>query len=162
MGEFSDQRRGYDYEVFVGRWVTQLVAVFLRAVRDPALAYDLTTETLAAAHLQWEFAPADDDAVAWVLQLAADVLGETMRSGRVPLTERRRRHQPNTRRLSVTEQQEIMALAEERLELPTAARDAADALARMAPPPHALSGLRLSRLVQAEPLPDREKNPYGS
>lgn len=162
MGELSDQRRRYDYEAFVGRWLAQLVAVFLRAVRDPALAYDLATEALAAAHLQWEFAPADDDAVAWVLQLAADVLGETIRSGQVPLTERRRGQQPSTRRLSVDEQQEIMALAEQHLELPTAARDAADALARMAPPPHALSRLRLSRLVQAEPLVDREKNPYGS
>jgi hypothetical protein len=47
-----------------------------------------------------------------------------------------------------------MALAEHHIELPAGARDAADALARMAPPPHALAGLRRSDLVEAEPLPD--------
>jgi len=71
----------------------------------------------------------------------------------VPATERRRGHQPTPRRLTVAEQQEIMALAEHHLDLPDSARDAADALARMAPSPHVLGELRRSDLVEADPLP---------
>ena len=55
-----------------------------------------------------------------------------------------------------------MALAEEPIELPITAAAAADALARMAPPPHVLAGLRLSGLVEAEPLPDHERDPHGT
>jgi hypothetical protein len=73
--------------------------------------------------------------------------------GRVPAAERRRGQQPRPRRLTVSEQHEIMALAEQHIELPAAARDAADALARMAPPPHVLARLERSDLVEAEPLP---------
>ncbi|HWE08031.1 MAG TPA: hypothetical protein VG325_01675 [Solirubrobacteraceae bacterium] len=52
MGEVSDKPQG-DYESFAVRWLTPIVTVFLRATRDAALAYDLTTETLAAARIQW-------------------------------------------------------------------------------------------------------------
>ena len=154
MGELSDQRRETDYDAFVSEWLAPLVGVFLRAVRDAALAYDLATETLAAAHVQWDSAPAGDAGVEWVLRLGAEVLDSAVERGRVPATERRRGRQPRPRRLTVAEQQEIMALAEQHIELPATARDAADALARMAPAPHALAELRRSDLVQAEPLPD--------
>jgi hypothetical protein len=153
MGELSDQRRETGYEAFVARWLAPLVAVFLRAVRDAALAYDLATETLAAARLQWESAPTGNAAVELVLRLGIPVLDKAVERGRVPATERRRGQQPESRRLTVAEQQEIMALAEEHIELPGTARDAADALARMAPPPHVLAQLRRSDLVQAESLP---------
>jgi hypothetical protein len=161
IGDLSHQRHENDYEAFVSRWLAQVVAVFLRAVRDPALAYDLATETLAAARLQWELAPTGDEAVGWLLRLGAHVLDATVERGRVPATERRRGQQPVPRRLSVAEQQEIMALAEEYIELPAAARDAVDEIARMAPPPHALAGLRRSELVQAEELPDHERDRHG-
>jgi hypothetical protein len=154
VGELSDQRRETDYEAFVLQWLAPVVAVFLRAVRDAALAYDLATETLAAVHLQWGSAPSGEAGVEWVLRLGARVLDTAVERGRVPTTERRRGQQPRPRRLTIAEQQEIMALAEEHLDLPRAARDAADALARTAPPPHVLAELRRSDLVQAEPLPD--------
>lgn len=154
MGKLPDQRRQSDYEAFVARWLAPLVAVFLRAVRDAALAYDLATETLAAARLRWDVAPPGDEAVEWFLGLGTDVLDTAMQRGRVPATERRRGRHATPRWLTVVEQQEIMALAEQHLELPDTARDAADALARMAPPPHVLAELRRSDLVQAEPLSD--------
>lgn len=154
MGQVPDQRPEMEYEAFVSRWLAPVVAVFLRVVRDPALAYDLATETLAAAHLRWESAPSGDAGVEWVLRLGTQVLDTAVGRGRVPSTERRRGQQPTPRRLSVAEQQEIMALAEEHIELPAAARDAADALARMAPPPHALAHLSRSDLIEAEPLGD--------
>lgn len=153
MGEVSDHWAGTDYEAFVSRWFAQLVSVFLRVVRDAALAYDLATETLAAARLRWDSAPPGDAAVEWVLRLGANVVDSAVERGRVPATERRRRQQPTPRRLTVAEQQEIMALAEQNIELPVGARDAADALARMAPPPHALAQLQRSDLVEADPLP---------
>jgi hypothetical protein len=154
MGEVSDQRPEMRYETFVADWLGPLVAVFLRVVHDPLLAYDLTTETLAAARTRWESAPSGEAAVEWVLRLGADVLDGAVERGRVPATERRRAQQPTPRRLTVAEQHEIMALAEQSIELPTGARNAADALARMAPPPHALTRMRRSDLVEAEPLPD--------
>jgi hypothetical protein len=158
MGELSDQRPKGDYEAFVSQWLAPLVAVFLRAVRDAALAYDLATETLAAAHFQWGSAPSGDAGVGWVLRLGAHVLDVAVERGRVPATERRRGRQPRPRRLTVAEQQEIMALAEQHLALPDSALDAADALARMAPPPHVLAELQRSDLVEAEPLPDIATN----
>ncbi len=166
MGELPDQRRQTDYEAFVVHWLAPLVAVFLRAVRDAALAYDLATETLAAARLRWEPASSDDASVEWVLRLGAQVLDTAVERGRVPTTERRRGKQPTPRRLTVGEQQEIMALAEQHLELPAPAREAAAALARMAPAPHVLAELRRSDLVQAEPLAylptDRRQESHGT
>ena len=163
MGELSDKRPDTGtFQSFAERWFAPLVGVFLRSVRHPALAYDLATETLAAARLQWGAAPGDDEAVDWLLRLAAHVLDATVERRRVPSVERRRGHLPTSRRLSVAEQQQITALAEEHIELPVSARDAADALARMAPPPHVVTELRLSGLVEAEPLPDHERDPHGS
>jgi hypothetical protein len=155
VGEVSDQRPGMGYETFVSQSLAPLVAVFLRVVRDAALAYDLATETLAAARLRWESAPCGEARVEWVLRLGSKVLDTAVERGRVPAAERRRGQQPRPRRLTVSEQHEIMALAEQHIELPAAARDAADALARMAPPPHVLARLERSDLVEAEPLPDR-------
>ena len=159
MGELSDQQSETDYEAFVSQWLAPLVAVFLRVVREPALAYDLATETLAAAHPRWESAPSGEACAEWVLRLGAQVLDTAVQRGRVPATERRRGRQPRPRRLSVAEQQEIMALAEEHIELPATARDAADALERMAPPPHILARLGHSDLVEAEPLPEHPTMP---
>jgi hypothetical protein len=154
MGELSDQWPQTGYETFVSVWLAPLVAVFLRVVREPALAYDLATETLAAAHLRWDSAPSEEAGVEWVLRLGARVLETAVERRRVPATERRRGQQPRPRRLTVAEQQEIMALVEAHIELPAAARDAADALARMAPPPHVLAQLGRSDLVEADPLRD--------
>lgn len=167
MGGVSDQPSETSYETFVSQWLAPLVAVLLRAVRDPALAYDLATETLAAAHLRWESAPSEEAAVEWVVRLAAPMLDIAVERGRVPTTERRRGQQPRPRRLTVAEQQEIMALAEHPIELPPAAQGAADALARTAPPPHVLAQLTCSDLVEAEPLPDPRtipglRPPHGS
>jgi DNA-directed RNA polymerase specialized sigma24 family protein len=163
MGELSDKRADAGaFEPFAERWFAPLVGVFLRSVRHPALAYDLATETLAAAWLQWDVAPSGDEAVDWLLRLAAQVLDATVERKRVPSIERRRGHPPTSRRLSVAEQRQIAALAEDHIELPVSARDAADALARMAPPPNLLTELRLSGLVEADPLPDHERDPHGN
>lgn len=143
-----------DYRRFAARWMAEIVAVFLRAIREPALAYDLATETMAAARLRWSSAPADCERVAWLLELGADVLAATVQCGRVPSTERRRQQQPPRNMLTVVQQQELMALTEARLELPAAAQGVADALARTAPPMHVLRELRRSDLVDAEALPD--------
>jgi DNA-directed RNA polymerase specialized sigma24 family protein len=163
MAEFSHQRPDTGtFEPFAERWFAPLVGVFLRSIHDPALAYDLATETLAAAWLQWDSAPSGDEAVAWLLRHAAHVLDATVERRRVPSVERRRGHRPTSRRLSVAEQRQITALAEEHIELPVSAQDAADTLARMAPPPHIVTELRPSGLVEADPLPDHERDLHGS
>ena len=163
MGAFSDEHpETTSFNSFATYWFKTLLAVFLRSVRSPALAYDLATETLAAAHWQWEVEPEGDDAAAWLVRIGARVLEATVARGQVPSTERRRAHVSATRRLSVVEQHEIAALAEHHIEIPPAARDAADELARTAPPPHILKELRLSTLVDAAALPDRECDPNGA
>lgn len=78
MGELSDQERERAYQNLVRRWLPELLAVFLRSVRDPALAYDLVTETLATARLKWEYAPDGDEAVGWLLRLGTRVLGHRL------------------------------------------------------------------------------------
>ncbi len=160
MAELPDQPTS-EFRVFASRWLAETVAVFLRAVRDPALAYDLATETLAAARLRWRSAPDGPDRVAWLIELGAAVLTAAVEGTRVPSTERRREQHPARRMLTVAEQHELMALAEARLELPSGARAAADDLARTAPPMHVLPELRRSDLVDAEPLPDRERERHG-
>jgi len=154
VSESSDPQ-ATDYERFAKRWMAALIAVLLRAVREPALAYDIATEALASARLRWRSAPEGRELLAWLIELATAVLTQTVERGQVPSIERRREHQPAARVLSVAQQRELTVLAEARIELPTEAQAAADALARSAPPMHVLRTLRRSDLVDAEPLPER-------
>lgn len=160
MDGVSDRFSG-DFERFASRWLAPLVAAFLRAVRSPALAYDLATETLAAARLRWTSAPDGPRRVAWLIELGVDVLAATVERTRVPTTERRRNQQPVPQRLSVAEQRELTALAEARLDLPADAQAVAEGLARTAPPAHVLRELRCSDLVEAAPLPDPDRERRG-
>ena len=150
-----------EFESFAKQWFTPTLVIFLRSVRDAALAYDLTTEALATARLQWASSPGGEEAVGWLFQLSADLLDAAVERGSVPSVERQRGRQPRVFRLTVEEQQEIMALTEIHVELPEEAREVADALARTAPPLHILLGVRLSNLVQAAPLPDRNRSRDG-
>lgn len=149
------------FDAFASRSLADLVSVLLRAVRDPALAYDLATEALAAARVRWTWAPEDAGRVVWLLGLGAEILDATVERKRVPSAERRRDANPAAFRLTLAHQRQLLALAEKRLDLPPGAQDVADALARTAPPPHVLRELRCSDLVDAEPLPDREGTPDG-
>jgi hypothetical protein len=143
------------FEELARRWFATLMATMLRAVHDPVLAHDLSTEVVAAARYEWVSLPADDRALGELLQIGGRVLAEAARSGRVPAVERRRHREPPSQRLTAAQQHEIVRLAEHVLELPPAARAAADALTRTAPAPHAIRNLKPSTLVDAEPLPDR-------
>jgi len=150
-----------EFEPFAKRWFTPTLIIFLRSVRDAALAYDLTTEALATARLRWASSPGGEGAVGWLFKIGADLLDAAVERGSVPSVERRRGRQPRVYRLTVEAQQEIMALAETYVELPEGAREVADALARTAPPLHILLGVRLSSLVEAAPLPDRNRSRDG-
>ncbi len=163
MGEISDQHVGQpEFSSFTRRWFAPVLAVLVRTVRSPALAYDLATETFATAHIQWDLAPEGELAVEWVLQIGADVLNATVTRGRVPSTERRRTHQSVPRALTVEQQQEIANLVEHHIELPAIARQATDALARTAPPPHVLEELALSSLMTAETAPNHQSKTDGT
>lgn len=159
MGELSDDTR-QEFESFAHTSLPSLVAVIVRVVHDAALAYDLATETLAAAHWRWESpAPSRDDRFAWLIELGASVLADAAERTRIPSVERRRRTgEPPSHTLTIADQQEIARLADAHLELTPAAREAADHLARTSPPPHILRGIDLSGLVDAQALPDRERD----
>jgi hypothetical protein len=151
----SDPPNQSSFEELARRWFGTLMATMLRAVHDPVLAHDLSTEVVAAARYEWISLPPDGEALGGLLEIGGRVLADAARMGRVPAVERRRHRQPPAQRLTAAQQQEIVRLAEQVLELPPAARAAADALTRTAPPPHAIRSLKPSGLVDADPLPDR-------
>jgi predicted RNA polymerase sigma factor len=158
MGELSGNTR-QEFESFAGTALPSLVAVIVRVVHDAALAYDLATETLAAARWRWE-SPLDprDDRFAWLIELGASVLADAGERTRVPSVERRRRTgEPPTHTLTVADQQEISRLADAHLELTPAAHEVAERLARNSPPLYILRRIDLSGLVNAQALPDRER-----
>jgi hypothetical protein len=143
------------FEEIAGQWLGTLMATMVRAVHDPVLAYDLSTEVVAAARREWVTMPTDDEALAALLRIGVRVLADAASAGCVPTVERRRRREPPSQRLTVAQQREIVRLAEQVLELPPAARAAAAELARTAPPPRSIRSLKASGLIDAEPLPDR-------
>jgi hypothetical protein len=151
-----------DLEAFARRWLVVVVVLLVRVVREPALAYDLATEAVASARLRWESAPEGDDRAGWLLGISAEILDAAVEHGRVPSTERRRGRQVEPYRLSARDQQEIMRLADALVELPASASEGAAAIARSAPAPHRLRELRLSGLVEAEPLGERVTDRHGS
>lgn len=141
----------------VGRsWLGPLLALLVRTVHDGALALDLATEALAAARTEWREPIVGDSALVALLELCARTLAAAAERGTVPAVERRRHHHDAPRRLTAAAQRELARLAEQHLDLSTAARAAAEALARTAPPPAALRQLRLSGLVDVEPLSSPE------
>ena len=149
-----------EFESFARGSLAPLVAVILRVVRDEALAYDLATEALAGARCRWEscLAPGDDR-FAWLIEFGGAVLAEAAERRRVPSLERRRRTgEPPSLTLTVADRQEIARLAEAHLELTPAAHEAAARLARTSPPLHILREIDLSGLVDAQALPDRERD----
>ncbi|MEA2208333.1 MAG: hypothetical protein QOF54_810 [Solirubrobacteraceae bacterium] len=165
MGELSDHPQR-EFERFATIWLAPLVAVLLRAVHDAALAYDLATEALAAARSRWDQAADPNetsDRSAWLIELGGSVLADAAEHKRVPSVERRRRgREPTPHTLTIADQQEMAQLAEARLELSPAAVEAAEALARTAPPHHVLGEIHLSGLVNAQPLPDHERDRHES
>lgn len=147
-------RRPPGYAQFVARWASTVMALLLRVLRDPLLAYDVTAETLAIARLDWNQAPEGDEALAWLIEIGVRVIEAAAQRGIVPSAERRRGGQTSMRPLGVCDQREIIALSEAVIELPASASEAAAALARAAPPPSLLADLRSSDLVEAVPMPN--------
>lgn len=130
--------------------MSTLVVAMVRAVRDPALAWDLAAEAMAAATLAWETFPGGSR-MAWITEHGRRVLGEASRTGRVPSTERVRNGRPRARTLALDEQRMLRELALEPLELDERASVEVERLAREAPAPGVLSELALSSLTLRAP-----------
>jgi predicted RNA polymerase sigma factor len=159
MGEPSTDP-SEEFESFARTSLAPLVAVIVRIVQDAALAYDLATETLAGARWRWEspLGPGGDR-FAWLIELGGAVLADAAERRRVPSVERRRRTgEPPSRTLTIADQQQVARLAEAHLELTPAVHEVAERLARTSPPLHILREIDLSGLVDAEALPDRERD----
>jgi hypothetical protein len=161
VGEVSAEARG-DWADFGRRWLASVVAIFLRTVRDPALAFDLATETFATARTEWAHLASGDSGIVQLLDLAVQVLAAAAERQTAPAIERRRHHQSTPLHLTVEQQQAVMRLADENFDLPPAGQAAADAFARSAPPPTAIRQIRLSGLVEAEALPDHARWPHDA
>ena len=149
----DDSHEGWDE--FARQHVALLVAVLLRVVGHPGIAFDLAVETLATLRRRWSERPAEDEQrLIWAFESSHALLAGAVARGVVPSVERTRHQRPEHRTLSIAEQQQIISLSEQRLDLPSRVHDVVDALARDAPTPRQLSTLRCSPLVDVEPLPD--------
>lgn len=122
------------------------VLALVRAVKDPALAWDVATEAMAAAALEWNAFPGGSR-MAWVLAHGRRILRDATDTGRVSRQERTRNHVTVPKTLSFTEQRELKALASEPLGLDPEAAAMVEALSREAPPPLVLFEIALSPLT---------------
>lgn len=151
------------WDEFARQHLALLVAVLLRIVGDPGVAFDLAVETLATLRRRWSASPdANEELLIWAFECSHALLAVAVARGVVPSVERTRDQRPDRRTVSIAEQQQIISLSEQRLDLPSRVQDMVDALARDAPPPQQLRALRCSPLVDAEPLPDHERDAHGA
>lgn len=151
------------WDEFAHQRVTLLVAVLLRVVASPPVAFDLAVETLATLRRRWSECPADDeDRLIWAFETSQALIAAAVCRGVVPSVERTRDQHADHRTLSIAEQRQIVALSEQPLDLPPRVRDVVDAMARDAPAPGQLRALRCSPLVSAEPLPECDRKTDGA
>jgi hypothetical protein len=128
-----------------------VVAVVIRAVRDPALAFDLATELMAVAALHWDRYPAVGSRMAWVLGFAPALVTRALDGDRVPRDERmRNRPRLEPRTLTDEYREWLRRLVDEPLDLDPEARRAAARLEREAPPPDRIRRVALSPLIRLE------------
>jgi hypothetical protein len=135
--------------------IATLVLALVRALKDPALAWDVGAEAMASAALAWGTFPGGSR-MAWVLGYGGRVLEEARTSGRVPAQARARNGARAVKTLSAGEQATLRALASEPLGLDSDAAAVVDQLAREGPPPHVLLEIALSSLTirgMAAPVP---------
>lgn len=72
------------FGVFYRRHVTAVQVYFVRRVRDPETAFDLTAETFAATLRSLpRYEPRPEPARAWLFAIARNTLSEALRRGRV-------------------------------------------------------------------------------
>jgi hypothetical protein len=128
------------------RNLSTLVLALVRALRDPALAWDVATEAMAASTLVWATFPGGSR-MAWVLEHGHRIVREAQASGRVSSQARERNGAAVAKTLSTGEQQGLRELAGEPLHVDPDASATVDALARDAPPPNVLLDIALSRLT---------------
>jgi RNA polymerase sigma factor (sigma-70 family) len=79
------------FAAFYRRWLSQVTGYHLRRTRDRELAFDLTAETFAAVVAACgRFDPARGTAPAWLFEIAAHKLADSVRRARVESSARRR------------------------------------------------------------------------
>jgi RNA polymerase sigma-70 factor (ECF subfamily) len=72
------------FSVFYRRHLATVVGWCVRRTRDPDLAADLTAEVFAAVLVSAaRYRPAGDSATGWLIGIARNVLGHSLRSGQV-------------------------------------------------------------------------------
>jgi RNA polymerase sigma-70 factor (ECF subfamily) len=105
------------FGAFYRRHEGAILRFFMRSIRDPELAADLTAETFAAALLaSRRFRPRAEPASAWLFGIARNTLSVSLRNRRVAARARRRLELPP---LVITDEliERIAALSDPALEL---------------------------------------------
>jgi hypothetical protein len=133
-----------------------VVGVMVRVVRRPELAFDLATELLAVAALQWDLYPAVESRMTWVLRFAQGLVERALEADCVPYGERmRNRIRPAPRTLTGEELDWLRRLGESPLDLDPEARRVAARLELDAPHPGRLRRVALSPLIRLEAVGER-------
>lgn len=143
-----------------GEWAARnlplVLAVMMRVVRNPELAFDLGTEALAEAALQWDRHRGEQSRMAWVLERVPALLERAIADSRVPCVERlRNRPRLSGRALTREEVAWLSGLVDQQLELDSEARHVAERVAREAPTALQWRRVALSPLVSLEETHDR-------
>jgi hypothetical protein len=150
MTDLIDSNAEGSPAAWTSRSFATVVAVMVRAVRDPALAFDLATELLAVAAFRWDRYSAESR-MAWVLAFGPALVARALGGDRVPCDERlRNRPQLEPRTLTVEHLEWLRCLVDEPLDLDPEARRVAAQLEREAPPPGRLRRVALSPLIRLE------------
>jgi hypothetical protein len=137
---------GHDRDEWRKRNLGTLVLALVRAVKDPALAWDIAAEAMAAAACVWSKFPGGSR-MAWVLGHGHRVLRDARESGRVSCQWRTRNHVTVSKTLSFDEQCELKDRSSESLGLDQEAAAMVESFAREAPPPPVLFEIALSTLT---------------
>jgi RNA polymerase sigma factor (sigma-70 family) len=91
LGENSPARAGEAFAVFYSRHERRIITYFLRRTSNPEVAADLAAETFARAlESRRRFDSTRGPAIAWLFGIAANVLAESVRIGRVEHAARER------------------------------------------------------------------------
>src|SRR3954447_6896449 len=93
-----DQVAQEGWDEFAHQRLTLLVAVLLRVVASPPVAFDLAVETLATLRRRWSENPADDEErLVWAFETSRTLIAAAVERGVVPCVERMRDQTPDYR-----------------------------------------------------------------
>ena len=134
------------FTAFYRRHLAVVVAVLVKRTGDPELAADLTAEVFAAAmQAAARYEPHGESAAGWLIGIARNVLGHSLRRGRVDSRARQRLGLVDPLQLGDADLERVLALAD-------AGRGPATQLLGTLPEPE--QAALVARVIDERPYPE--------